>query len=971
MASTLLRLGFLLFLLHDFRPCSSQRHDSFPLLAANPINRKSCPLSNETETCKCITRVRKEIEAECCCVGDTVRFVPQNMTANLRSLMLYRTGITSIGVDAFKRYEFLEELEIITAPLSSFDYSSLANHTELKKLIIKNCDRLTEIEGTLILPHHRIRKIDLRNNALRILPSMEGSTSHSVSAEVDLSDNEIKVIPTGKLRNLRLRSFKITNNKLKRVEAEAFANCSIHNLELHDNNDLTHISPDAFAKMEELNNIDLSHTSISSLPSVGMEGVRLLVLQAVETLKQLPSVLAFTSLKKAVFTYPHHCCLFKHVSKLDLEGNDTREYRKRICKKRMEDEKKDRLKENHVKQSRRKRAVTGTATDVFTMALHSLDKLDWPDEPEEDSSELPPFSDDEIGASRCLEVEELESIREHYDDVKCTPEPDAMNPCESIVGYPWLRYAIWFFWISSVILNLIVWFILAMAYEARKRSHYIFMFNLSFANALSAIYLGLLALEDKDTQDEYFRFAVGWQTGVWCRAAGFLCVFSSSLSILSMFFIAFEIAYSTRQAIFGRHLSFRTCMICVVFSYIFSFAMATLPLVGVSDYTKTSTCLPLYVEDHIDRLYIIFGLSILITAFIGMVACYGSIFKILMDPTTPSRPEDHHIIMKMLALIITDMVCWMPSCILGLTAALGYPLIDISTAKIFIICFFPLNTFTNPFLYVFLTKVIRSKVKKRAVPFFKSLVNTPRHTIHSLSALYHMHGPDERRRKSNDSAKLMSVNQNSHSPHPQYQDTTTTKSSWLNGEAASTPRGSAESTALLEQPEGWDRNRRRSTPRVSFQSTDTGFGTDVECVHHRTEKGLRFSSILKKVSAIPEVSDLSEHSSDSHHEHVITMQRSPRLLHDKRSHTISTCPHHGPSSLHSDSGRSSLASIFARSDRSDFSSGASDCSDTSSSLLPPLSIDTSGEDERDDEITPPATRKVISESKIVIGLGKI
>ncbi|KAF8386073.1 fshr-1, partial [Pristionchus pacificus] len=956
MGSWLLRLA-LLFLLQDFTPCSSQRSDAaFHIMAT--INRKSCPLSNETETCKCITRVRKEIEAECCCIGDSVRAIPHNMTANLRSLMLVKTGINEIKVNDFKRYEFLEELEIISAPLKSFDYASLANHTRLTKLIIKNCDSLTEVKGTLMLPHLKIRKIDLRFNALRTLPIFEMTSAHKVDAEVDLSANDIEAIPTGRLRNLRLRSFKVNDNALRRIEAEAFVNSSIHIIEISSNNDLTYISPDAFAHITVLNSLDLSHTSISSLPFAGMETVRTLILKAVESLKQLPSVLAFTSLKKAVFTYPHHCCLFKHVSKLDLVGNETREYRKRICKKRMEDEKKDRLKENHVKQNRKKRSLNGTES------ILQLLRFDWPDEPEEDSSELPPFGDDELGASRCLEVEELASIREHYDDVKCTPEPDAMNPCESIVGYPVLRYAIWFFWISSVILNLIVWFILAMAYEARKRSHYIFMFNLSFANALSAIYLGLLALEDKDTQDEYFRFAVGWQTGVWCRTAGFLCVFSSSLSILSMFFIAFEIAYSTRQAIFGRHLSFRTCMVCVVFSYVFSFVMATLPLVGVSDYTTTSTCLPLFVEDHIDRFYIIFGLSILIIAFIGMVICYGMIFKILMDPNTPSRPEDHHIIMKMLALIITDMLCWMPSCILGLSAALGYPLIDISTAKIFIICFFPLNTFTNPFLYVFLTKVIRSKVKKRAVPIFKRLVNTPRHTIHSLSALYHMHGPDDRRRKSNDSAKLMSVNQNSnsqHSPHPQYQDTTTTKSSWLNGEASGTPRGSdsAESTALLGLPEGWDRNRRRSTPRVSFQSVDTGFGTDCECTHQKPEKPSRFSSILKKVSAIPEVSDLSEHSSDSHHEHVITMLRSPRLLHDKRVQTTSLCNH-------SDSGRSSLASIFAR---SEYSSAASDCSDTSSSsLLHPLSIDTSV----DDDETPPATRKVcVSERKIVIGLGAI
>ncbi|GMR58574.1 hypothetical protein PMAYCL1PPCAC_28769, partial [Pristionchus mayeri] len=958
MCGVLLRLVFLLLLHFDLRPCSSERNEApFPLLAANPANRKACPLSNETERCKCITRVRKEIEAECCCVGESVLAIPQNMNPNLRSLMLFRTGISSIDIDAFQKYPFLQELEIISAPLTIFDYSSLANNTLLNKLIIKNCPSLTSIEGTVMLPHVKMRKIDLRFNALRILPAMEMSPNHTVDAEVDLSDNDIEVIPTGKLRNLRLRSFKIPNNALKRVEAEAFANCSIHALELHDNKDLTHISPDAFAHITVLNNVDLSDTSISSLPTVGMDGVKVLVLKAVETLKQLPSVLAFTSLKKAVFTYPHHCCLFKHVTKLDLVGNETREYRKRICKKRMEDEKKDRLKENQTKQitRRRRRSVNGT-DNIWNQLMQGWQ--DWPEEPAEDSSELPPFGDDEIGAAGCAEVEELESIHEHFDDVKCTPEPDAMNPCESIVGYLWLRYAIWFFWISSVILNLIVWFILAMAYETRKRSHYIFMFNLSFANALSAVYLGLLALEDKDTQDEYFRFAVGWQTGVWCRTAGFLCVFSSSLSILSMFFIAFEIAYSTRQAIFGRHLSFRVCILCVVFSYVFSFVMASLPLVGVSDYTTTSTCLPLFVEDNIDRFYLIFGLSFLILAFVGMSVCYGSIFRILMDPNTPSRPEDHHIIMKMLALIITDMVCWMPSCILGLSAAVGYPLIDISTAKIFIICFFPLNTFTNPFLYVFLTKVIRSKVKKRAVPFLRSLVATPRHTLHSLSALYHMHGPDDRRRKSNDSAKLMSVNQ--HSPHPQYQDTTTTKSSWLNGEGGSgTTRGSAESSALLEQPEGWDRNRRRSTPRVSFQSTESGFGTDVECIHHRAEKPGRFSSILKKVSAIPEVSDLSEHSSDSHHEHVITMQRSPRLLHDKRLNGSSSCNHF-------DSGRSSLASIFAR---SEYSSAASDCSSTSSSsLLPPLSIDTSLEE----ETTPPSSRKIIvSESKIVIGLGKV
>lgn len=45
----------------------------------------------------------------------------------------------------------------------------------------------------------------------------------------------------------------------------------------------------------------------------------------------------------------------------------------------------------------------------------------------------------------------------------------------------------------------------------------------------------------------------------------------------------------------------------------------------------------------------------------------------------------------------------------GFTAALGHPLISISVAKIFLVLFYPINAFTNPFLYVFLTKIVHMR----------------------------------------------------------------------------------------------------------------------------------------------------------------------------------------------------------------------------------------------------------------------
>lgn len=59
----------------------------------------------------------------------------------------------------------------------------------------------------------------------------------------------------------------------------------------------------------------------------------------------------------------------------------------------------------------------------------------------------------------------------------------------------------------------------------------------------------MLAVEDVRTSDEYYNYAVNWQTGVGCQIAGFLSVFASEISILSMFFIAFEMWYNTRFAI--------------------------------------------------------------------------------------------------------------------------------------------------------------------------------------------------------------------------------------------------------------------------------------------------------------------------------------------------------------------------------------------------------------------------------------
>lgn len=60
------------------------------------------------------------------------------------------------------------------------------------------------------------------------------------------------------------------------------------------------------------------------------------------------------------------------------------------------------------------------------------------------------------------------------------------------------------------------------------------------------VYLGILATVDYKTSNEYYNYAVAWQTGIGCNIAGFISVFSSEISIMSMFLIAFDMCYNIR-----------------------------------------------------------------------------------------------------------------------------------------------------------------------------------------------------------------------------------------------------------------------------------------------------------------------------------------------------------------------------------------------------------------------------------------
>lgn len=76
--------------------------------------------------------------------------------------------------------------------------------------------------------------------------------------------------------------------------------------------------------------------------------------------------------------------------------------------------------------------------------------------------------------------------------------------------------------------------------------------------------------------------------GSGCKAAGFLTVFASHLSIFTLTIITLERWFAITHAIYlNKRIKLRTAAHIMIWGWIFSIVMATLPLFGFSNYSST------------------------------------------------------------------------------------------------------------------------------------------------------------------------------------------------------------------------------------------------------------------------------------------------------------------------------------------------------------------------------------------------
>ena len=569
-----------------------------------------------------------------------------------------------------------------------------------------------------------------------------------------LYHNNIRDLPEGIFSQLTaLRKLNLGFNHIRVLKSGVFANNTLlSGLWLNDNN-IQEVHTTAFSSMPFLETLNMSSNYFCSLefPEGGFESLRVLGLEQLWCLHNVPSPHTMPRAQEVFYTYAYHCCLWEDILNSNIHDNDT------------------------VLPT----TVSPDATGIITLPTEVVpilpgDPFECPSEgasPERLSAILevaklynltikwgPDCSftvegpvniglsaddivnlqngqpttvlDDNIIIGTETEgfFDGINELRNHYvpepsiyiqKEVECYPRPNPLTPCDNLLD-PWpIRVAIWAVWVLTLLGNIAVLFIMIAARQRMDVSQF-FICVLAFSNTLLGIYLAFIAMVDIRTLGDrsFYQSALEWQKGSGCQTAGFLAIFSSQLSVYILVILTIErlhtVVTTTTPPFSKENRKLHVGVLLIIIGIVYACILAILPLsgMGINAYDEVAICLPFVSKTPADRNYILTILSLNMLGILIMVIAFLFGFAHLFRPSLSSRKrwEICAHMTKLSLLTITTFLCWFPIGIVGYTSIIQGPIINAEQAKYFVVFVFPVNALFSPIIYALITRSFRKNI---------------------------------------------------------------------------------------------------------------------------------------------------------------------------------------------------------------------------------------------------------------------
>uniref|UniRef100_A0A3Q1GTB0 Lutropin-choriogonadotropic hormone receptor n=1 Tax=Acanthochromis polyacanthus TaxID=80966 RepID=A0A3Q1GTB0_9TELE len=607
----------------------------------------------------------------CRCTADTFQCSRDTQLASrtAQTTVVQRLRLTHLPLKVVPTHAFKELINVTRIEISQSEYiTRIQRHAflslhSLAEISVRNFNSLRVIEKGAFTDLPELRYLSISNTGMVHFPDFTTISSMAPTIILEIEDNMmIDIIPANSFQGITEEyvDMNLARNGFKEIKSHAFNGTKLKTLILRHNRYLSHIEDDAFEGATGPSSLDVSSTALSSLPPKGLRQVTSLNASSAFALKSLPPLESLAELLVAELTYPSHCCAF-HTWRRKQRESALKNFTK-FCD----------LRETEIEPT----------TDGTNLQYPDIN-FQYPDL-------------------------EFDCLNNPF--VKCTPKPDAFNPCEDLLGFPFLRCLTWMITVFAVIGNLAVLGILLISHHKLTISKFLIC-NLAFADLCMGLYLMLIAFMDFHSQQEYYNHATDWQTGPGCGIAGFLTVFASELSVYTLTVISLERWHTITNAMHvNKRLRMHHVTAMMGAGWGFSLLVSLLPLVGVSSYSKVSICLPMDIDTLGSQVYVVALLVLNVAAFLVVCYCYICIYLSVHNPEHSTRHGDTKIAKRMAVLIFTDFLCMAPISFFAISAALRMPLITVSHSKILLILFYPINSLCNPFLYTIFTRAFRKDV---------------------------------------------------------------------------------------------------------------------------------------------------------------------------------------------------------------------------------------------------------------------
>ncbi|XP_076753850.1 G-protein coupled receptor rickets isoform X2 [Xylocopa sonorina] len=612
--------------------------------------------------------------------------------SGLEDLSLSNNRIETLEEHVFQRVTNLLSLDLRGNPIKEIHRNTFQNLRKLRKLILSNLKKLrifpnlndtvslevlrldrarvTSVPTDLCMRCTRLKSLDMKSNFLMEVPNLRNCTDLRV---LDLASNMISSLLHEPFKGLNmLHDLLLSNNKLQVIPSDAFTGLSrLQVLDL-ESNYIEYIHPDAFKETKQLEDLNLGNNVFPALPTLGLSGLLHLKTFNNPALREFPAPERFPRVQTMILSYAYHCCSF-----LSLEAEDP-----------------------VTKPSVQESILYPTDIEI-DMTLWNSNFTDiWPQLNFTYPGNLPSYVEDYFEEQNSRATVPTQTLPSH---VQCLPQPGPFLPCQDLFDWWTLRCGVWVVFLLAMLGNGTVVFVLIFSRSKMDVPRFL-VCNLAAADFFMGIYLGLLAVVDASTLGEFRKYAIPWQTSAGCQLAGFLGVLSSELSVYTLAVITLERNYAITHAMhLNKRLSLKHAGYIMTVGWCFALSMASLPLIGVSDYRKFAICLPFETTGSAALAYVIFLMLINGVAFLILMGCYLKMYCAIRG-SQAWNSNDSRIAKRMALLVFTDFLCWSPIAFFSLTATFGLQLVSLEQAKVFAVFVLPLNSCCNPFLYAILTK---------------------------------------------------------------------------------------------------------------------------------------------------------------------------------------------------------------------------------------------------------------------------